>query len=96
MLALLRQLALRGSMLAAQLAHDQEDHADHDDDRQRRGEELQPGLRPPVGERGLDVLVVATIRIGKCVSDLTAPTLSSDNLALVKRPEILPSTASAR
>ena len=53
MLALLRELALRGGMLAAQLAHDQEDHADHDDDRQRRRKELQPGLRAPVGERGL-------------------------------------------
>ena len=44
----------------------------------------------------VSVLVVATMRIGKCISDLTAPTLSSDNLALVKRPEILPSSASAR
>ena len=52
MLGLLRQLALRGSVLAAQLAHDQENHGDDDDDRQRRGVKLQPGLRPPVGERG--------------------------------------------
>ena len=44
----------------------------------------------------VEVLVVATIRIGKCSSDLTAPTLSSRNLSLVKRPEMLPSTASAR
>ena len=43
-----------------------------------------------------EVWVVATIRIGKCCSDLTAPTLSSKNLSLVKRPEMLPSTASAR
>ena len=41
------------------------------------------------------VRVVATIRTGKCVSDLTAPTLSSNNLAVVKRPEMLPSIASA-
>ena len=44
----------------------------------------------------VDVLVVATTTIGKCVSDLTAPTLSSDSLALVKRPDMLPSIASAR
>ncbi len=42
------------------------------------------------------VRVVATIRMGKCTSDLTAPTLSSDSLALMKRPDMLPSTASAR
>ncbi len=42
------------------------------------------------------VWVVATIRIGKCSSDLTAPTLSSRNFSLVKRPEMLPPTASAR
>ena len=52
MLGLLRQLALRGGVLAPQLAHDQEDHDDDDDDRERRGAELQLGLRPPVGERG--------------------------------------------
>ena len=44
----------------------------------------------------VEVLVVATIRIGKCVSDLTAPTLSSPCVELLKRPEILPSRASAR
>ena len=44
----------------------------------------------------VSVLVVATIRIGKCVSDRTAPTLSSPCNALLKRPEILPSKARAR
>ena len=44
----------------------------------------------------VSVLVVATIRIGKCTSDLTAPTLSSVSLSLVNRLDILPSTASAR
>ena len=52
MLALFRKLALRCGMLPAQLAHDQENHADHDDDRRSGSEELQPRLRPPIMQRG--------------------------------------------
>ncbi len=44
----------------------------------------------------VSVLVVATIRIGKCISERTAPTLSSFCDELVKRPEMLPFRASAR
>ena len=50
--ALLREQPLRGLVLALQPANDQEDHGDDDDDREKRGEKLQPGLCPPVGERG--------------------------------------------
>ena len=52
MLALFRELALGCGMLPAQLAHDQENHADHDDDRRCGGKKLQPGLRPPIMQRG--------------------------------------------
>ena len=52
MLGLLRQPQLRGGVLAAQLTHDQEHHANHDNDRQGRGTKLQAGLRPPVGQHG--------------------------------------------
>ena len=38
----------------------------------------------------VDALVAATMRIGKCISDLTAPTLSSDWTVLLKRPATLP------
>ena len=44
----------------------------------------------------VDVRVVATIRMGKFVSDLTAPTRSSASTVLLKRPEMLPFSASAR
>ena len=51
MLALLGKQPLRGLVLTLQLANDQEDRGDHDDHREKRGEELQLGLRAPVGKR---------------------------------------------
>ena len=95
MLALLEQLALRGLVLAAKLANDQEHHGDDDDDGERGREELQSGLRPPVRQHAL--------RPGGCHDQdrkmhqrLRCPTFSSVNFGLVKRPETLPSRASTR
>src|SRR6266702_3910582 len=47
MQALFGKLALRGGVLAAQLAHDQEYHREHDAHGENRSVELQLGLRPP-------------------------------------------------